>query len=179
MSKKKTNAKKNLKKQKSTGAKKIALRAKLAASKKAAPKKKISLKKKAASNNTAASKIKAAPREMAATKKVMSRKEVVARKKTTTQAVVQRGSQSVETVNVKPRSRVARAGVGAGDYEGVSTIAHGDSESAEELLEEGQAFEAGVVSGVEDASDTDEAEVTTHEVPQDDVPGEYDGKDRP
>ena len=46
-------------------------------------------------------------------------------------------------------------------------------ESVEELVEEGQAFEAGVVSGVEDAPDADEGEVTTREVPEDDVPEEY------
>jgi hypothetical protein len=43
----------------------------------------------------------------------------------------------------------------------------------DELLEEGNAFEADVVKGVEDAKDTDEEKVRTHEVPQDDVPGEY------
>jgi hypothetical protein len=43
----------------------------------------------------------------------------------------------------------------------------------DELLEEGNAFEAEVVMGVEDAEDADEAEVRTHEVPQDDVPAEY------
>ena len=37
----------------------------------------------------------------------------------------------------------------------------------------GNAFEAEVVKGVEDAGDADEGEVHTHEVPQDDVPGEY------
>ena len=41
-----------------------------------------------------------------------------------------------------------------------------------ELLDEGNAFEADVVKGVEDAGDADEGEVRTHEVPQDDVPGE-------
>jgi hypothetical protein len=41
------------------------------------------------------------------------------------------------------------------------------------LLEEGNAFEADVVKGVEDADDADKGEVRTHEVPQDDVPGEY------
>ena len=35
------------------------------------------------------------------------------------------------------------------------------------------------ISGVEDAPDADKSEVTTHEVPQDDVPGEYYDKDRP
>jgi hypothetical protein len=94
-------------------------------------------------------------------------------------ATVQRGSQSVETVSLRPKTLVARAGTGAGDYEGISAVAAVDSESAEELLEEGQAFEAGIISGVEDAADPDEAEVTTHEVPQDDVPNEYDDKDHP
>ena len=54
-----------------------------------------------------------------------------------------------------------------------------DSESAGELLEEGQTFEAGIVGGVENAPDADQGEVRTHEVPQDDVPEEYDDKDRP
>jgi hypothetical protein len=42
-----------------------------------------------------------------------------------------------------------------------------------ELAEEGQAFEADVVRGVENAPDPDVAEVTTREVPEDDVPSEY------
>jgi hypothetical protein len=73
----------------------------------------------------------------------------------------------------------ARAGAGGGDYGGVSTVENVDSESADELLEEGQAFEAGVVSGVEDAPDADQGPVRTREVPQDDVPEEYEDKDRP
>ena len=48
-----------------------------------------------------------------------------------------------------------------------------DSESVDELLEEGQALEAAAISGVEDAPDPDEGEVVTHEVPEDDVPEEY------
>jgi hypothetical protein len=47
----------------------------------------------------------------------------------------------------------------------------------DELLEEGNAFEAEVVKGVEDAADADEGEVHTHEVPEDDVPEEYRDKD--
>ena len=54
-----------------------------------------------------------------------------------------------------------------------------DSESADELLEEGQAFEARIVSGVEDVPDADQGPVKTREVPEDDVPEEYDDKDRP
>jgi hypothetical protein len=47
----------------------------------------------------------------------------------------------------------------------------------EELLEEGQSFEAGVLEGVENAPDADQAEVHTREVLEDDVPEEYRGKD--
>jgi hypothetical protein len=47
------------------------------------------------------------------------------------------------------------------------------SESVRELLEEGQAFEASVVSGIENAPPADAGEVTTREVPEDDVPPEY------
>ncbi len=61
----------------------------------------------------------------------------------------------------------------SGDVQGLSNIAEADSESVEELTEEGQAFEAGVISGVEDAPDPDVSEVWTREVPEDDVPAEY------
>ena len=61
----------------------------------------------------------------------------------------------------------------SGDTEGLSRAGFADSESVEELLEEGQAFEAGIVSGVENASDPDQSEVRTREVPEDDVPQEY------
>jgi hypothetical protein len=45
------------------------------------------------------------------------------------------------------------------------------------LVEEGNAFEADAVAGVEAADDADEQEVRTHEVPEDDVPEEYLDKD--
>jgi hypothetical protein len=65
------------------------------------------------------------------------------------------------------------AGGQAGDTAGLSRGNLADSESVEELAEEGQAFEAGVISGVEDAPDADEGEIRTKEVPADDVPKEY------
>jgi hypothetical protein len=61
----------------------------------------------------------------------------------------------------------------SGDIQGLSDVAGVDSESVAELIEEGQAFEAGLVSGVENAPDADVAEVTTKEIPEDDVPPEY------
>ncbi|MGB7434125.1 MAG: hypothetical protein WBW49_01805, partial [Candidatus Acidiferrum sp.] len=50
-----------------------------------------------------------------------------------------------------------------------------DSESVEELLEEGQSFEAEVVDGVENAPEPDQGEIRTREVEEDDVPEEYQG----
>jgi hypothetical protein len=65
----------------------------------------------------------------------------------------------------------------SGDTQGLSDVAEAGSESVEELVEEGQSFEAEVIGGVEDAPDPDVAEVHTKEVPEDDVPSEYRGKD--
>jgi hypothetical protein len=66
----------------------------------------------------------------------------------------------------------------SGDTQQISDAAEADSESVEELVEEGNAFEAGIVRGVENAKDADVSEVTTHEVPEDDVPEEYLDDDR-
>ena len=71
-----------------------------------------------------------------------------------------------------------RRGRLAGDDQGISRNERLDSESVEELLEEGQAFEAAAIEGVEDALDADQGEIHTHEVPQDDVPSEYEERER-
>ncbi|HMD47966.1 MAG TPA: hypothetical protein VKG79_02665 [Bryobacteraceae bacterium] len=85
----------------------------------------------------------------------------------------------------KTRSRPSRAAVvdlpkidvsreeQAGDLQGLPGVEEGDSESVRELVEEGQFFEAEIVDAVENAPDPDVAEVTTREVPEDDVPAEY------
>src|SRR5205823_8616114 len=101
------------------------------------------------------------------------------RKKNRVPPTEQVGSQCVETTQLRAKSRVARVGAGGGDFGGASVVEGANSESADELLEEGQSFEAGIVRGVEEADDNIEQEVRSHEVPQDDVPGEYDDKDRP
>lgn len=61
----------------------------------------------------------------------------------------------------------------SGDIQQLSDIADADSESIEELAEEGNAFEADAVEGVEGAKPPDVSEVKTREVPEDDVPEEY------
>jgi hypothetical protein len=54
----------------------------------------------------------------------------------------------------------------------LSNVEEADSESVEELVEEGQNFEAGAVAGIEEA-DASQGEVRTKQVPEDDVPREY------
>jgi hypothetical protein len=71
-----------------------------------------------------------------------------------------------------------RRGLGAhsagqsGDTQGLSNVEETDSESVEELVEEGQNFEAGAVTGIADA-DASQGEVRTKQVLEDDVPREY------
>jgi len=66
-----------------------------------------------------------------------------------------------------------RADNQSGDMQGLSDEEDSDSESVQELLEEGQYYEASVLSGIENAPDADVSEVTTKQVPEDDVPAEY------
>jgi len=159
MAKKKAARKKLKKAAKATSAKKVAQKKRVAAT----AKKKPVVKAKIATKANSAAKKKTAPK----------------RTKAISQASIVQGNQDVETVRLKPKSRVARAGTGAGDLQGISVVEDVDSESADELLEEGQAFEAGIVSGVESAGNAEESEVVTHEVLEDDVPEEYDDEDRP
>jgi hypothetical protein len=80
---------------------------------------------------------------------------------------------------VSPREKGGGTGSAgqSGDTQGLSDVAEAGSESVEELLEEGQSFEAEAIGGVEDAPDADVAEVHTTQVSEDDVPSEYLGKD--
>jgi hypothetical protein len=121
------------------------------------PKKKIVLKKKLAPK-------KAAP------KKKLSRKKKSA----------PRTPAEVSNPIVSPTRRGLGPGAGgqSGDNQGLSRRESADSESVEELTEEGQEYEAEVISGVENARDPDQAEVTTKEVSEDDVPSEYDEQDQ-
>ena len=77
------------------------------------------------------------------------------------------------TIRTPARTRVADSREQSGDLQGLGRLAEADSESARELLEEGNAFEADVVSGVEAAGDKPGREVRPREVPEDDVPEEY------
>jgi hypothetical protein len=137
-------------------------------SKKTVGKKRTAVKKKTVQKKLA--KKSAASKQKLAKKKAGGKSARAAKKRT-------RGkTQDVETVVFSPAGMGARAGGQSGSLQGLSDIEGADSESVDELIEEGNAFEAGVVKGVEDAPDADQGEVRTHEVPEDDVPEEYDEK---
>ena len=137
---------------------KKALKAKLA-KKAATPKKKLAKK--------------AAPKKTEARTKAGAKKTAVGKTARAAKKRVRGKSQTVDTVVFAPEGLAPRSGGQSGDLQGLSSLEGADSESVDELLEEGNAFEAEVVKGVEDAGDADEGEVHTHEVPQDDVPGEH------
>ena len=148
-------------KKKSTKSKKTATpkkkQTKKRAVKRAAPKK--SAKKTAAPNKAAAKKIdvkKSAPGKISGASARETQKASRGR----------RTSVSRETLG--PGS-----GGQSGDLQGLPNVEAADSESIDELVEEGNAFEAGIVTGVEDAGRHRTKEVTTREVPEDDVPDEY------
>ena len=61
----------------------------------------------------------------------------------------------------------------AGDDQGLPDMPEADSESVKELVDEGQAFEASVVDGIEESREPEVSEVRTRQVPEDDVPPEY------
>ncbi|SPF45304.1 conserved hypothetical protein [Candidatus Sulfotelmatobacter kueseliae] len=157
MAKNKTN-KKRTKPKRSAGKKGEPLRKtvkKRLAKKRGTPKKKPALKKAAVKT------------------KALGQKTTGARMPTALRTRVRRKKQSVDTEAFAPEVLRERSGGQSGDLQGLSNIEGADSESVAELIEEGNAFEADAVAGVEHAGDTDQKEVRTHEVPQDDVPGEY------
>ena len=116
---------------------------------------------------------KAAPKKLAAKGKASSKKAAPPKKAARKKARPQESSQRVGTPAFTSVGEERSAGQ-SGDLQGLSDVAGADSESVDELLEEGNALEAEVVKGVEDAPDADKGEVRTHEVPEDDVPEEYD-----
>ena len=131
-------------------------------------------KKKFAAKKKAAARLAARKASKTATKsRIVARsgKKAVLRKRAGGKAEV------VDTVTFEAAGLGARSGGQSGDLQGLSNFGQSSSESVDELLEEGNSFEAEVVKGVEDAGDADEGEVHTHEVSQDDVPGEYLDKD--
>jgi len=109
--------------------------------------------------------------------KSKSTKKLVVAGKKNRKAGIPGRADSIEVVSYGRRGLGARSAGQSGDTQGISAAVRTDSESVEELLEEGQSFEAEVVAGVENAPEPDESEVRTKEVPEDDVPEEYRERD--
>ena len=109
--------------------------------------------------------------------KALGKKKVSAKTHAAPKKRLRGQSQSLDRDALDLQGMRSRSAAQAGDLQGISDVERADSESVNELLDEGNAFEADVVAGVENAGDSDEKEVRTHEVPEDDVPGEYLDKD--
>lgn len=122
-------------------------------------------KKKAKRKNT---KKRAAPKKA---RKVSSKKKAATktRKSTSKKSPKRRGQisrgldSSRATLIPETESNRTFAAGQSGDNEGLSDIEDVDSESVNELVEEGQDYEADVISGVERAADRQGEEVRTQE----------------
>jgi hypothetical protein len=117
-------------------------------------------------------------KKVTAIKKTSVKRAAGRKKKALKKERVRGKSENPDTVVFEPKGLGAGSGGQSGDLQGLSNLAGADSESVDELLEEGNAFEAEVVKGVQDVRDADEDEIRTHEVPADDVPDEYLEKDQ-
>jgi hypothetical protein len=129
----------------------------------------------------------AAGKEAAAKRAAKKKTRKVLAKRTKSKTASRKANATAANASPKPTPRSKRpdtvaftreapgshSGEQSGDLQGLRYAEGADSESVGELVEEGNAFEADVVTGVEDAEDGDEGEVHTHEVPEDDVPDEY------
>jgi len=132
-------------------------------------------KKKAAPKKVAEKK--PARKKAAVKTKVLGKKKAGAKTESAARERAPGRNQNLDADAFRTQGMRSRSGGQSGDLQGLSNIEGADSESVDELIEEGNAFEADVVAGVEDARDADGKEVHTHEVPEDDVPGEYLDKD--
>jgi hypothetical protein len=133
------------------------------------------VKKKTASKKKTTGKRKPILKKKLAMKKPVTKKKAAPKRKPIRKKAAARSKAEVTNpIAIRGRRGLgSESGGQSGDTQGLSRREDVDSESVEELAEEGQSLEAEVVSGVENAKDPDQGEVTTSEVPEDDVPSEY------
>jgi hypothetical protein len=116
---------------------------------------------------------KKSPAKKKVAKKAAPAKKPAAKRTAAAEARRRGPAEKERSVEFEPKGLGARSAGQSGDLQGLSDNAGADAESVDELLEEGNAFEAEVVEGVEDAPDADDRGIRTHEVPEEDVPDEY------
>jgi hypothetical protein len=145
--------------------------------KKKAPKKKAKTKpKKAASKpKRAAAKPKKAAPKKTAKPKIASRR----RKKNELGSDRALRSSLTDDVRLAPRRDEGSLRAGqSGDLQGLSDVEDANSESVDELIEDGQSFEAEVVEGVEDVEDEKEVPSRGRFETEGEPPEDYGNKDR-
>jgi hypothetical protein len=156
------------------------------AKKKTAPKKKAASSKKAGGKRKAARKRKPAAKRRSSLrgKRAQAKVKVTLRRRTiktrTATREISSGSErsSLGSSTFSRAPRPPKRGMGeeaggqAGDLQGLSREEEAGAESVEELVEEGQAYEADVIDGVENAPDADKGPVRTHGRLEDDIPPE-------
>ena len=119
-----------------------------------------------------------AKRKPAAKKKSVSKEEIGRAEKPVARKATRRRAEVINPVTPSGRRGLgADSGGQSGDTQGLSRRSYDDSESVEELMEEGQYMEAEAVSGVENARDADQGEVRTRQFSEDDVPEQYQNED--
>jgi hypothetical protein len=144
-------------------------------------KKKVKKKKPAAKKMRPAKKAKkkaVVKSKPAKSRKVVARAKPKAKPKAKPARRAPRGTPvEGEVTAFERRGLGPRTGGQSGDTQGIGARPGVDSESVEELLEEGQSYEAEVVDGVENAPEPDQGEVRTRQFKEDDVPEEYQERD--
>src|SRR5580765_5425354 len=132
--------------------KKKQMKSKRTAGNKKTPVKKTAKKKLAMKRITPKKELakKAAQKRATVRTKAVGKKTIGVKTATALKKHVRAKNQSVDTVPFSPEGSAAGSGQ-SGDLQGLSNVQGADSESVDELIEEGNAFEAEVVTGVEDA----------------------------
>jgi hypothetical protein len=135
-----------------------------------APKKKAATAKK--SSNSKASKAKPKPKLKAKAKPKAKAKATKPAKKKVKKPARKPARSSPDLNEAAPmvKGRGARTAGQSGDTTGLSDEEDADSESVEELVEEGQDFEAEIVDAVENAPNADEGELDAEPPAEDDDP---------
>ena len=91
---------------------------------------------------------------------------------------IDEGMKTYSRSKAKPRGTGPNSAGQSGDTQGLSDLEDAGPQSVEELVEEGQGLEANVIAGVEAAEEDVAGPIKTREVPEEDVPFEYDNQDR-
>jgi hypothetical protein len=123
-----------------------------------APKKKTAIKKSSKAKTSKTKAVKAKPKAKAKKPAKKNAKKLVRKP---------RPSNDLNEAEPMVKGRGSRTAGQSGDDIGLSDVEDVDSESVDELVEEGQDYEAELVQAVENAPDPDEAELDA-EVPEDD-----------